>query len=170
MFYVGVITAGMTAFYVFRAIFLTFFGEYRGTGHPHESPITMTGPLVILALLSLVGGYYFNIPHYLEGMFQTAEEGNAMFLQIISVVTALFGIAIAGHLYLGENNMADNLARTFKYTYEIIYNKYFVDEMYEAGVVRPVLGISRVVLWRGVDQGLVDGLVNGIGRQIAKYG
>jgi NADH-quinone oxidoreductase subunit L len=170
MFYVGVITAGMTAFYVFRAIFLTFFGEYRGTAHPHESPVSMTGPLVILALLSLGGGFYFNVPHYLEGMFQTAEEGNVMFLQIISVVTALVGIAIAAYFYLGKSNIADSLARTFKYTYEIVYNKYFVDEMYEAGVVRPVLGISRVVLWRGVDQGLVDGLVNGIGRQTRNMG
>jgi NADH-quinone oxidoreductase subunit L len=170
MFFVGVITAGMTAFYVFRAIFMTFFGEYRGTAHPHESPVSMTGPLAILALLSLGGGYYFNIPHYLEGMFQTGEEGNVMFLQIISVVTALFGIAAAGHLYLGKNNMADWLARTFKYTYEIIYNKYFVDEMYDAGLVRPVIGISRVVLWRGIDQGLVDGLVNGIGRQTRNMG
>ena len=170
MFYVGAITAGMTAFYVFRAIFLTFFGEYRGTAHPHESPISMTGPLTILALLSLGGGYYFNVPHYLEGMFQTGEEGNVVMLQIISVVTALFGIAVAGHLYLGKNNMADRLARTFKHTYEIVYNKYFVDEIYDAGVVRPLIGISRVVLWRGVDQGLVDGIVNGAGRQTRNMG
>jgi NADH-quinone oxidoreductase subunit L len=174
MFYVGVFTAGMTSFYVFRAIFLAFFGEYRGTAHPHESPVTMTGPLVILAILSLAGGWYFNIPHYLEGMFQTGllegAEGNALFLQIVSVVTALLGIAIAGHLYLGRNNMADHLARTFKYTYEIIYNKYFVDEIYDAAVVQPTLGISRVVLWRFIDIGIVDGLVNGIGRQTRNMG
>jgi NADH-quinone oxidoreductase subunit L len=170
MFYVGVITAGMTAFYVFRAIFLTFFGEYRGTAHPHESPISMTGPLIILAILSLGGGYYFNIPHYLEGMFQTGDEGNVMFLQIISVAVAVFGIAAAGHLYLGSNNTANSLARTFKYSYEIIYNKYFVDEIYDAAVVRPTISISRVVLWRGIDNGLVDGLVNGIGRQTRNMG
>ena len=170
MFYVGVITAGMTAFYVFRAIFLTFFGEYRGTAHPHESPLSMTGPLTILAILSLGGGWYFNIPHYLEGMFQTADEGNVLFLQIISVAVAVFGIAVAGHLYLGKNNMANNLAKTFKHSYEIIYNKYFVDEIYDAAVVRPTIGISRTVLWRGIDVGLVDGLVNGIGRQTRNMG
>jgi NADH-quinone oxidoreductase subunit L len=170
MFYVGVITAGMTAFYVFRAIFLTFFGEYKGTAQPHESPVSMTGPLVILAILSLGGGYYFNVPHYLEGMFQTGEEGNVMFLQIISVVTALFGIAVAGHLYLGRNNMAESLARTFKHTYDIVYNKYFVDEIYNTFFVKPTISISRVVLWGGLDDGLIDGLVNGTGRQIRNMG
>ena len=57
MYWVGVITAGMTAFYVFRAMFLTFFGEYRGHEHPHESPPVMTVPLVVLAVLSLGGGF-----------------------------------------------------------------------------------------------------------------
>jgi NADH-quinone oxidoreductase subunit L len=170
MFYIGVITAGMTAFYVFRAIFLTFFGEYRGTAHPHESPISMTGPLVILAILSLAGGWYFNIPHYLEGMFQTGEEGNSLFPQIVSVVTALFGIAVAGHLYLGRNNMAESLARTFKHSYDIIYNKYFVDEMYDAAIVQPTIGISRSVLWRFVDNGIIDGLANAVGSQTRNIG
>jgi NADH-quinone oxidoreductase subunit L len=170
MFYVGVITAGMTAFYVFRALFLTFFGEYRGTAHPHESPLSMTAPLVILAILSLGGGYYFNIPHYLAAMFQTAEEGNVMFLQAISIGVAVFGIAVAGHLYLGRNNMADRLARTFHHAYDIIYNKYFVDEMYDAAIVRPTLGISRAFLWKGIDKGLVDGIVNGVGHQTRNMG
>ena len=57
MYWIGVITAGMTAFYVFRAMFLTFFGEYRGHQHPHESPLVMTVPLMVLAVLSLVGGF-----------------------------------------------------------------------------------------------------------------
>jgi NADH-quinone oxidoreductase subunit L len=170
MFYVGVVTAGMTAFYVFRAIFLTFFGEYRGKAHPHESPVSMTGPLVILALLSLGGGYFFNIPHYLEGMFQMGEEGNVLFLQIISVVTAIFGIAVAGHLYLGKNNMAVSLARTFRHSYDIIYNKYFVDEIYDAAVVRPTIGISRAVLWKFIDTGIIDGFVNAVGSQTRNMG
>jgi NADH-quinone oxidoreductase subunit L len=170
MFYVGVITAGMTAFYVFRAIFLTFFGEYRGTAHPHESPATMTGPLIVLAILSVVGGFVFNVPHYLEGMFRTPEEGNTTFLLAISVGVAALGIAIAGHLYLGRNNVAEMLAKNFHGLYSLIYNKYFVDEIYDAAIVQPVVGISRVVLWRGIDNGLIDGLVNGIARQIRNIG
>src|SRR5579871_3860265 len=65
MYWLGVLTAGMTAFYVFRAWFLAFTGEYRGHAHPHESPLVMTGPLMLLALLSLGGGF-INIPHWLE--------------------------------------------------------------------------------------------------------
>src|SRR5580692_6246165 len=65
MYWVGVITAGMTAFYVFRAIFLAFFGQYRGKAHPHESPWVMLGPLVVLAALSLAGGMLFKVPEYL---------------------------------------------------------------------------------------------------------
>src|SRR6202161_125305 len=73
MYWVGVVTAGMTAFYVWRAFWMTFTGEYKGHGHPHESPWSMLGPLVVLAVLSLVGGYVFNVPKILENMFPIAE-------------------------------------------------------------------------------------------------
>ena len=77
MYWVGVFTAGLTAFYVFRAWFLAFTGEYRGHAHPHESPLVMTGPLMILAALSLGGGF-INIPHWLEPMFaEKRRESNA---------------------------------------------------------------------------------------------
>ena len=69
MYWIGVLTAGMTAFYVFRAWFLAFTGEYRGHAHPHESPLVMTGPLMLLAVFSLGGGF-INIPHWLEPMFR----------------------------------------------------------------------------------------------------
>ena len=69
MYWVGVLTAGMTAFYVFRALFMAFFGEYRGHAHPHESPLVMTGPLMVLAVLSLGRRILFNVPHSLEPMF-----------------------------------------------------------------------------------------------------
>src|ERR1700723_3983944 len=73
MYWVGVITAGMTAFYVWRAFWMTFWGDYKGHGHPHESPPSMLAPLIVLAFLSLVGGFAFNVPHILEGMFPIAE-------------------------------------------------------------------------------------------------
>src|SRR6476646_3981316 len=81
MYWVGVITAGMTAFYVFRAVFLTFFGAYRGHHHPHESPAVMTVPLMALALLSLGGGF-INIPKWLEPMFPLAEHENFTLMAI----------------------------------------------------------------------------------------
>ena len=74
MYWVGVITAGMTAFYVFRAIFLAFFGEYRGKAHPHESPLVMIGPLAVLAVLSLAGGMLFQHPRVL-GAAVSAGQG-----------------------------------------------------------------------------------------------
>src|SRR5271168_1783020 len=77
MYWVGVITAGMTAFYVFRAWFLTFTGEYRGHAHPHESPLVMTGPLMLLAVLS-IGGGFINIPHWLEPMFAEKAEDKTL--------------------------------------------------------------------------------------------
>ena len=73
MYWVGVITAGMTAFYVFRAIFLAFFGEYRGHAHPHESPPVMLAPLAFLAI-ALSGGGFFNVPKFLEPMFPLARR------------------------------------------------------------------------------------------------
>src|SRR5262249_30682284 len=73
LYWIGTVTAGITAFYVFRAMFMTFFGKYRGHHHPHESPPVMLAPLAVLALLSIGGGWYFNIPHYLEGFFPHLE-------------------------------------------------------------------------------------------------
>jgi NADH-quinone oxidoreductase subunit L len=93
MYWVGVITAGMTAFYVFRAVFMTFFGTYRGHHHPHESPAVMTVPLMALALLSLGGGY-IDVPKWLEPLFPAAEGHHDFTLVAISVIAGLAGIAL----------------------------------------------------------------------------
>src|SRR5580700_5990636 len=84
MYWIGVITAGMTAFYVFRAVFMTFFGTYRGHHHPHESPAVMTVPLMVLAALSLGGGF-INVPKWLEPIFPIAEKPEDLTLMAISV-------------------------------------------------------------------------------------
>jgi NADH-quinone oxidoreductase subunit L len=160
MYWVGVITAGMTAFYVFRAVFMTFFGEYRGHHHPHESPAVMTVPLMALALLSLGGGF-INIPKWLEPMFPVAE-GESFTLMAISVTAGLIGIGLAYFLYVVKPGMADSIAAAFGGLYKLVYNKYFVDEIYDAAVVQPLVGGSRAVLWKGVDVAIVDGTVNGV--------
>jgi NADH-quinone oxidoreductase subunit L len=160
MYWVGVITAGMTAFYVFRAVFLTFFGTYRGDHHPHESPAVMTVPLMALALLSLGGGF-INIPKWLEPMFPVAEHEN-MTLMLISVAAGLVGIGLAYFLYVLRPGSADAVAGSFGGLYNLVYNKYFVDEIYDAAVVQPVVEGSRAGLWRIVDAGLIDGAVNGV--------
>ena len=164
MYWVGVITAGMTAFYVFRALFLTFFGTYRGDRHPHESPAVMTIPLMLLAALSLSGGY-INVPTWLHALFPAMKEEEDLALVAISVAAGFLGIGLAYFLYLARPGLADVIALRLAGLYRLVYNKYFVDEIYDAAVVRPLVNGSRAVLWSGVDNGLVDGIVNGVGRR-----
>jgi NADH-quinone oxidoreductase subunit L len=165
MFWVGAITAGMTAFYVFRAMFMTFFGEYRGHGHPHESPVSMWGPLAVLAVLSTVGGYLFNVPKILSGMFPLAEEPDNPMLLAVSIGAGVLGIAIAYYMYVVNREVPARVAASVGGLYKLIYNKYYVDEIYDAAVVHPLVEGSRSVLWHGVDQGLIDAAVNGVGNQ-----
>ena len=170
IYWVGTITAGMTAFYVFRAMFLTFFGEYRGDAHPHESPPVMMIPLVVLAALSLAGGFLFRIPNILESVFPRVEELENVSLMAISTGAGLLGIFLAWLMYVAKPGMADSLAGSMKGLYTLIYNKYFVDEVYSATVVNPVVNGSRAVLWKGVDAGLIDGMVNGVGSRAQGVG
>ncbi len=165
MYWVGVITAGMTAFYVFRAMFMTFFGKYRGHHHPHESPPSMWIPLAVLAALSVFGGFLFKVPTILGTMFPTVEEGEDIALMAISVAAGLIGIGIAYFLYVVRPGLADTIAARAGGLYKVVYNKYFVDEIYDATVVNPLITGSRTVLWRGIDAGLIDGIVNGVGSQ-----
>jgi NADH-quinone oxidoreductase subunit L len=165
MYWVGVVTAGMTAFYVWRAFWMTFWGDYKGHEHPHESPPSMLAPLIVLAFLSLVGGFVFNVPHILENMFPLAEGAENMTLTYISVAFGLGGIALSYYMYVVNKALPEQLASAFSGLYNLIYNKYFVDEIYDATVVGPIVAGSRTVLWRGIDQGLIDGIVNGVGTQ-----
>jgi NADH-quinone oxidoreductase subunit L len=163
MYWTGVGTAAVTAFYVSRAMFLTFFGEFRGHGHPHESPPVMWVPLAVLAVLSLAGGALFNIPRFLEPVFPVSHEAHDPLLEIVGSAAGLLGIAIAWLLYVVRPGLADSIADSLGALYRFVYNKYFVDEVYFATVVNPVIAGSRAVLWRGVDAGLIDGAVNGVG-------
>ncbi|SRR5579883_508158 len=169
MYWLGTLTAGITAFYVWRAMFLTFFGNYRGhEHHPHESPAVMLTPLVILALLSLGGGFLFKIPVFLGTLFPTVEVPEDFGLMAISVAAGLLGILLAYVMYVAKPGLADSLS--IKGLYTLVYNKYFVDEVYDATVVRPMVGGSRVLLWRFADVAVIDGIVNGIGSRARDVG
>ena len=170
MYWVGVVTAGMTAFYVFRAFFLCFFGTYRGQAHPHESPLVMTAPLMVLAALSLGGGYFLNVPHYLEPLFGGEHAAHDETLVLISVGAGLLGIALAALFYVVKPGLADGLARAFSWPYKLFYNKYFVDEAYDAVIVHPLRDGSSSVLWKGVDARIIDGAVNGTGSLMRAIG
>ena len=195
MFWVGVVTACMTAFYVFRAFFMTFLGEYKGAtasaghghdkkghddhghdnhghGDPHESPPSMWIPLVVLAVLSIFGGYYFNIPKFLEPMFKTAEEGVdwSDWKLLVSVAAGFLGIGLAYVFYVLSPGLADSIVRAFAIPYRWVYNKYYVDELYDSAIVEPIVGGSRSLLWRVVDASGIDGLVNGVGKFARELG
>ena len=169
MFWVGAITAGMTAFYVFRAWFLAFFGTYRGHHHAHESPFVMTGPLIVLAVLSAFGGF-INVPHWLSQAYPVSERELVMPM-IISASFGVFGIFLAWFLYVARPALAASMEVAAGPLYTLVSNKYYVDEIYGAVIVSPLKGISRLVLWKGVDEGLVNNyLVNGFGRLIRSWG
>jgi NADH-quinone oxidoreductase subunit L len=163
MYWAGVITAGMTAFYVSRSMFMTFFGEFRGHGHPHESPPSMWLPLAALAALSIAGGYLFNVPHFLEPVFGAPPEHHDMMLEVIGSSAGVLGILLAYVMYVAKPALPESIANSLGGLYRLVYNKYFVDEVYDAAVIRPVVSGSRWVLWRGVDAGIIDGAVNGVG-------
>ncbi|HWF46802.1 MAG TPA: NADH-quinone oxidoreductase subunit L [Bryobacteraceae bacterium] len=168
MFWVGAVTAGMTAFYIFRAFFLAFFGRYRGHEHPHESPLVMTLPLILLAALAFGGGY-LSVPNWLSPMMPLAEQENTTAMAI-SVGFGIAGILLALFLYVMRPALAESLRESAGPLYTLIYNKYYVDEIYNAIIVNPLKTVSRVVLWRGVDDGVVDGGMNGLGRLVAGIG
>ena len=179
----GLATALLTAFYMFRLIFLTFHGKPRYDEHHvhvHESPNNMLVPLMILALLSVVGGW-FAAPAFLPGgtdyfakflqpVFRNVEvvgaEAEAHSLEIwlaaVAVAVALAGALFAYWLYLKRPEKADGVAKSLKPAYTTLLNKYYVDELYAAAVVRPLLWISTNVLWKTVDVAGIDGAVNGI--------
>jgi NADH-quinone oxidoreductase subunit L len=169
MFWVGVVTAGMTAFYVFRAMFMTFFGAYRGHEHPHESPPVMLVPLVVLALLSLFGGF-IAVPTFLGKFFPTVEAPEDFTLVAISVAFGLIGIGVAYVMYVAKPGMADSFANSLGGLYTAVYNKWYVDDIYDATVVNPTVELSRTVLWQGADAGLIDGTVNGAGAAARRVG
>ena len=162
MYWVGVVTAGLTAFYVFRAFFLCFFGSYRGDAQPHESPWIVTAPLGVLALLSLGGGY-IDVPRFLTPVFGEPQVVQNESLVYISVGAALAGIFVAWLFYVARPGLAESVAGALGGLYRLVYNKYFVDEAYDALIVNPIVDGSRVVLWRAVDAGLIDGAVDGAG-------
>ena len=171
----GLVTALMTAFYSFRLVFVTFWGpshvDPHHAGHIHESPKTMTLPLIILAMLSIVTGY-LGIPEFLGPMFDThaggaAHEGGAgISIMVVATAMGLIGIAGAYYVYVLNPTLPDRFARQWQSLYRGSLNKWYVDEAYDRTIVRPTL-FAATELWKRVDVNVVDGAVNGVARAIA---
>jgi NADH-quinone oxidoreductase subunit L len=180
---------------MFRLVFLTFWGKPRYDEHHvhvHESPWSMLGPLVVLAVLSVVGGWIAapalwggkdHFTEFLAPVFGSGEAAGAaaaideaaahsleLTLAVVAVLTALLGIAIAYWLYVRQPKKPAELAKSLEPVYKTLLNKYWVDELYAAVVVRPLVWISDHVLWNIVDVEAIDGTVNGIARGATSVG
>jgi NADH-quinone oxidoreductase subunit L len=172
---VALVTAILTAFYMTRAVLLTFFGEYRGSAaHLHESPSAMTGPLVVLAALSVTAGFLnataFGINVFSEWVHFGGEAHHEPFnygFAAVSILGALGGIAVGFGLYRRWRER-DPLRRLGP-AYTLLDRKYFLDDLYLRGVVRPIqYGVSSAVYW--TNQRILDGAVNATAWIIRKLG
>jgi NADH-quinone oxidoreductase subunit L len=163
-------TALMTAFYMFRLLWLTFMGPSRMSHevehHVHESPFSMTGVLMVLAALSAFGGY-IHIPHFLEPLLplpgvQVAKEHFEQPLLIVSIVLAFTGLGLAVFFFGGPASRPEAVKQALLPLHRLLSGKYFVDELYERVIGRPLVWISERVLLRMGDQMLLDGSLNGL--------
>ena len=164
------LTALMTAFYMFRLLWLTFMGASRMSHevehHVHESPISMTGVLMLLALLS-AGGGYIAIPHFLEPQIPLPPiverlEHYEHTLLYVSIVLAFSGLGLAVFMFGGPASLPEGIKQALLPVHRLLSGKYFVDELYERVIVKPLAWFSDVVLLRGSDQMLLDGSLNGL--------
>ena len=166
---VGLVTAFMTAFYSFRLIFVAFWGESRvdphRAEHVHEPSLTMTVPLVVLAVLSIFAGY-FGIPHFIEPVLQgpdgaTAHDG-PLLLKLIAIAMGVGGIAAAWVVYVKSPGLPDRLAEKWRQAYDYSFHKWYVDELYDRTIVKPTVDLANG-LWKRVDVAVIDAMVNGVG-------
>jgi len=171
----GLLTAGLTAFYSFRLVFVAFWGRSRvdphHAGHIHEPSSTMTLPLLVLALLSIAAGYV-GIPQFLAPVFGDGEahHGSAsLVIMAAATVLGLVGIAVAYVFYVRSPGIADRLAAQWRPLYDLSFHKWYVDEMYDRVIVRPTFQLADR-MWAKIDVGIIDGAVNGVARAIAWWG
>jgi NADH-quinone oxidoreductase subunit L len=163
-------TALMTAFYMFRLLWLTFFGSPRMdeevAHHIHESPWSMTGVLVVLALLAAFGGF-FSIPHFLEPLLPlpAIRPEAASFhgpLVAIAIGLGVGGLLLAAYFYGNDAKRAAALKPSFEPIHKLLTGKYYIDELYEAVLGRPLAWISEKIFLRIGDRFLIDGTLDGL--------
>ena len=184
LYAVGLFTAGLTAFYMFRVVSLTFGGAFRGTPeqahHLHESPASMTLPLVVLSILSVIGGWVglpavfgehgdrfgaFLSPILLpiagrEAAHEALPHATEWFLIGLSVAAAVTGILLALRWYAkDEGRVPARMAASMPGVYALMVNKFYVDELYDVVIVRPFEWLART-LWKVVDVLIIDGVLN----------
>jgi len=190
LYAIGLVTAGITSFYMWRLYFVVFWGESRASHHVREQireqPPVVVNPLWVLAALACLGGAIgfpqvygdalgiersHSLNNFLGGLFPVVEHHlahsteYAMALAAIGMAGAGFGIAYL--CYVARPELPVRAAAALKVPYQLLLEKYYVDELYDALIVRPLVKLSDVVLFRGIDAGLIDGVaVNGTARGV----
>ena len=174
---IATVAAFITAFYMFRAVFMTFHGEEKFDHHhvhPHESPPLMTVPLMILAGLAVVGGFVgfpiiegankfkaFLAPSITPLVHEVhAPAWFEITMMVFSMAVAAAGIYMAYKMYIAKPELPEKVTEKIPAVYDLVYHKYYVDELYDAAVVEPLKNGSEF-LWHGVDETIIDGAVNG---------
>jgi NADH-quinone oxidoreductase subunit L len=166
----GSVTALMTSFYMFRLLWLTFLTPSRMTHevehHVHESPFSMTGVLMVLAVLSAVGGFV-HLPQFLEPVLPLARAHESLehyehTLVYVAVAVAFTGLALAFLLYRRGPQQADSLAARVPRLHKLLSGKYYVDELYESVLGRPLHWVSDRVFLQVGDRMLIDGALDGM--------
>ncbi|MBM4256568.1 MAG: NADH-quinone oxidoreductase subunit L [Deltaproteobacteria bacterium] len=173
LYWVGTIGAGMTAFYMFRLFFVTFWGsEVRASHdvvhHVHESPWSMVIPLVILAVLSVLGG---NLPllNWLSPMFHAGHVEVPDFIRWLPTVAGAVGVVLAFVTYGMNTKAVEKMNEEPVGMRNLLWNKWFVDEAYDAAFVKPTTSLANG-FWKGVDTQVIDGTVNGTARVMELWG
>jgi NADH-quinone oxidoreductase subunit L len=164
------VTALLTAFYMFRLLWLIFMGESRidpdVDHHVHESPFTMAGVLIVLAFLAAIGGF-FGIPHFLEPVAPLPGIQPAMApmhgpLVLLAIALGVAGLLAAAYVYRGKMELAARMRARFEGLHRVLYSKYYIDELYENLLGRPLHWISEHVFLSFGDRRVLDGSLNGM--------
>jgi NADH-quinone oxidoreductase subunit L len=194
---VGLLTALLTACYMFRLVFMTFHGHRANQNHEnlsnhsnpsnhsnhlHDAPLPMAIALVVLAIGSILAGWVGRggrFERFLEPSFGAAATGTVRLqadlapegnlettLMFVSIAVAIAGIGLAAYYFLKNRAAADRLAENFSGVHRVLEHKYYVDEIYDAAVVQPIQIVSDDGLWKGVDIGVIDRTVNGVGQVV----
>ncbi len=173
----GVLTAGLTAFYSFRLVFVAFWGESRvdprHADHVREQPWVVTAPLLVLAVLSILTGY-LGIPDFLQHAFPGSDGGGqhgaaATVIMMMATLAGLIGIASAYVLYVQSPDWPDRLVKRWHGLYQGSFHKWYVDEAYDKVLVNPTF-VFADRMWKKVDVAIIDNAVNGVARGVAWWG
>ena len=189
LFALGLLASLMTSFYMFRLLFLTFFGEFRGNdivkNHIHESPKSMTIPLIILSVLSVISGFIgfphelghvLGIHHWLDGFLGTSVKmipaeislNTELILMSVTVILILIVVFAARTFFVSKNNIPKSDDEAMSLWKEVVYHKYYIDEIYEAVIVKPT-GRIAALLYQFIEKSGIDAMVNGIGSSVVNW-